>query len=153
MSRDESIFALYYGRRYGIRASRFWSKISTILLVIEIIAGGTVFAGVIAHGPGVIGAVASVSIALAAAINLTVSPQKKQLTASALREQFAKALRDAPDWDDVALAAKVRELQSIDATEIEALRNPVWRDVCDEIGRPVPKGKIPLSEYLASALG
>lgn len=152
MSRDESIFALHYGRRYGVRATRFWGKMSTVLLIVEMLAGCTAFAGFIAKYAAMGGA-AGIAVAIAAAINLTISPKTKQMAASVLREHFAKALQNAPEWDDAVLASKVRELQAIEATEIEALRNPVWRDVCEEIGRPVPKGKIPLSEHLASALG
>ena len=135
MTRHESLFALHYGRRYGTRISRLWGRLAALLKAVEFLGGSSAFGGYLA-GHAAVAGYAGLVVAAAAAINYSVDPREKQLAASALREKFALALREAGNLSDKKLEERVLDLQATPILEIEALRMPVYIETCDELGLP-----------------
>ena len=132
-SRDDDLFALAYGRRYGLRMIRLYTHIITLSTFVELIGASAAIAALIGSNPQ-ISAWAAAVLAMAAIVRRALRPEEQRARCIILNDRYARAITTERSLSDDALHQCVQELQCSDAPDIEALRNPVWNDVVQEMG-------------------
>lgn len=132
-TRDNDLFALAYGRRYGLRMIRFYTHVITLSTFIELLAASAAIATLIGGIPQT-SAWAAATVALATIARRVLRPEDQRARCTILNDRYARAIAAERTLSDDALHQLVQELQSSDAPDIEALRNPVWNDVVQEMG-------------------
>jgi hypothetical protein len=126
--RRQLIFALHYGRRYGMRLGRLAARAAGALRFGEIVLGsGAMLAFV--SGSASAAAWCGLGVAAIGAINIAFDPADKASLAREGSQAFGKLLSQAHGLDLAALRSAVLDLQANTLPEIDALREPVWRDV------------------------
>lgn len=132
-TRDNNLFALAYGRRYGLRMIRFYTHIITLSTFVELAAASTAIACLMGNYPQW-GLWSSATVAIAAITRRVLRPEEQRARCVILNDRYARVLALACSLSDDALHSAVQELQSADAPDLECLRNPVWNDVVQEQG-------------------
>lgn len=131
--RENDLFDLAYGRRYGLRMIRLYTHIITLSTFIELLGASTAVAALVGNSPQT-SAWAAAMVALATIGRRALRPEEQRARCIILNDRYVRALATERALSDDALHQTVQELQSSDAPDIEALRNPVWNDVVQEMG-------------------